>query len=248
MKRSSNSISNSSAISLLLEFAPDTFIPISAKSNIPQPATRNPKPFPMRATPYIMILVVVGFGLLAFFWKPVPRSVILLESEWKDTLLAVNLEKRLEELGIQADSCYLLISKANYQLDYMADSQVIKRYAVVFGDNPVDDKLCQGDRRTPEGTFHIRAAYEHPKWQKFMWIDYPTADSWRKHRQAIADGVIPAGSSIGGEIGIHGVPQGQDYAIPNRFNWTFGCISLQNKDVNELYRFVGVGTKVVIAH
>jgi lipoprotein-anchoring transpeptidase ErfK/SrfK len=28
--------------------------------------------------------------------------------------------------------------------------------------------------------------------------------------------------------------------------WTDGCIALRNKDIDELYTFVGVGTRVVI--
>ena len=34
--------------------------------------------------------------------------------------------------------------------------------------------------------------------------------------------------------------------IEQRSNWTWGCISLKNRDVDELYRFVGDGTLVEI--
>ncbi len=203
----------------------------------------------MRTLFYLLLLLVLGCALLTIFWRPEPFfRQELPQAEPKDSLYAVDLSNRLAYLGLEGKDCYVRIHKSAYQLSFIADSIVVKHYAVVFGENPIDDKLRQGDKCTPEGTFHIRGMREHPKWQKFIWIDYPTADSWKKHRQAIAEGQIPASSNIGGEIGIHGVPYGQDYAIPNRFNWTLGCISMQNKDVNELYPFLSVGTKVAIRH
>ena len=106
--------------------------------------------------------------------------------------------------------------------------------------------LQQGDRRTPEGRFKVRAHYDHAKWRYFIWLDYPNEDSWAKHNAAKASGEITQEASIGGEIGIHGVPEGYDYAIDERMNWTLGCISLRNADLEELIPLVEVGTKIEI--
>ncbi|MFK7971289.1 MAG: murein L,D-transpeptidase family protein [Bacteroidia bacterium] len=165
-------------------------------------------------------------------------------------------EKAAEELTLkqlldtaQVDSSHLFIwikKEACKLMVVSADSQIIKTYPVVFGGNPKDDKLRQGDKCTPEGTFHIRSAYPHDNWRYFAWIDYPTEDSWRKHRKAKAEGRIPQSASIGGEIGIHGVPEGDDYAIEYKIHWTLGCISLTNKDITELFPYIQQGRKVVI--
>ena len=104
----------------------------------------------------------------------------------------------------------------------------------------------QGDRCTPEGTFKVKMKYPHRLWSKFIWIDYPTVESWEKHNKAKAEGKIPKNADIGGNIGIHGVPEGYDYAIDYRQNWTFGCISLKNADIDELYEFVNANTAVKI--
>lgn len=120
----------------------------------------------------------------------------------------------------------------------MADTLALKSYPVVFGFNPVDDKLRQGDGCTPEGVFKIRAKYPNKDWSKFIWIDYPNKDSWKKFQQAKDAGIIPKDASIGGDVGIHGVPKGADYAIDEKQNWTLGCISLKNKDIDEIYNFV----------
>ena len=81
---------------------------------------------------------------------------------------------------------------------------------------------------------------------KFIWIDYPNAASRAKHNDAIKNGLIPADSKIGGEVGIHGVPNNCDYVIDQRQNWTWGCISLKNKDIDELYEVVNSNTLVRI--
>lgn len=79
-----------------------------------------------------------------------------------------------------------------------------------------------------------------------MWIDYPNADSWKKHNAAKQQGKIPKDAKIGGEVGIHGVPDGYDFAIDVKQNWTLGCISLKNKDVIELYEFIFDSTIIEI--
>lgn len=117
---------------------------------------------------------------------------------------------------------------------------------IVLGTVPTGDKRQEGDRKTPEGIFRIRDKYPHPDWSKFVWLDYPTAESWHKHRQAKQLGQIDANATIGGEIGIHGVPAGQDNWIDQGKNWTLGCVSLKNADLEALYPYLSVGTVVEI--
>jgi murein L,D-transpeptidase YafK len=156
------------------------------------------------------------------------------------------LKSLLDSLRIDSKTIKIVIVKSKYELSVWAGSLKLKTYPVVFGLNPVDDKLMQGDKCTPEGLFKIKSKYPHASWSKFIWIDYPIAESWKKHNEAIRKGLIPKSAKIGGEVGIHGVPKGCDYAIDNRQNWTFGCISLKNKDVNEIYEVVRVGTEIEI--
>lgn len=145
---------------------------------------------------------------------------------------------------IDKNKSSILIEKSKYRLTFFYDSQPIKSYPVVFGANPVEDKLKAGDKKTPEGKFKIQDLYPHNPWSKFIWLDYPTKSSWRKHFKAKREGKINWNDSIGSEIGIHGTPD--DGLIENKSNWTFGCISLKNKDVDELYEFVQKGTEVEI--
>ncbi len=162
----------------------------------------------------------------------------------------INSSKPLSELfdqfEIDSKNISILIDKSDYKLAVLHDTIIIKEYPVVFGGNSINDKLMQGDGCTPEGTFYIFSKYPHKSWSKFIWIDYPNNDSRKKHNKAKQDGIIPENASIGGEIGIHGVPKGMDKLIDLKSNWTLGCISLKNDDVNEIYPYITKNTDIII--
>lgn len=147
---------------------------------------------------------------------------------------------------IKRSQIKILIQKSQYRLTIYYQNKPIKSYPVVFGSSPTGDKLREGDMKTPEGILKIRDLYPHPQWSKFIWLDYPNQQSWHKHLQAKQQGIIPLSASIGSAIGIHGVNQNSDYSIDAKNNWTWGCISLKNKDVEEIYSVVTVGTVVQI--
>jgi murein L,D-transpeptidase YafK len=151
----------------------------------------------------------------------------------------------LDSLKINPQTLSFLVVKSKYEMSVWNGSMKIKTYPVVFGTNPVDDKLREGDRCTPEGKFKIKSKYPHASWSKFIWIDYPNADSWKKHNAAKKNGLIPQNATIGGEVGIHGVPEGSDFAIDQKNNWTWGCISLKTKDINEIYPYFNSNSTIV---
>ena len=168
------------------------------------------------------------------------------EAKSKPVGKEASLQAIIADSKTNINSIYFFIDKSDYRLTVMSQKSKLKSFPVVFGRNTKDDKLMQGDGCTPEGWYKIKAVYPHKKWSKFMWIDFPNAQSQKKFNQAVARGVITAATNIGGDIGIHGVPEGMDDMIAKQFNWTLGCISLSNKDVNELYAVAKVGTRVFI--
>ncbi|MEM6299936.1 MAG: L,D-transpeptidase [Bacteroidota bacterium] len=160
----------------------------------------------------------------------------------------LNHEKPLSELleEYPAAEYWIKVDKSEYVLTFMADEVAVKQYKIVLGGNPVDDKRMQGDQCTPEGTFKIRSKYPHKSWSKFIWVDYPNAESWKKFKAAKAAGEIPETAKIGGEIGIHGVPKGSDTVVELGYNWTLGCICLANENVDEIYPHLKKGSRIVI--
>lgn len=141
---------------------------------------------------------------------------------------------------------YIVIDKTKYELSVFDSKGWLVTYPVVFGNNDLRDKLYAGDKKTPEGTFTIVDKKVHAKWDRFMMLDYPTKESYDKFNERKSEGIIPANAQIGGGIGIHGTWPHEDFQIDRMRNWTDGCISMRNKDVEELYNMIPVGTKVMI--
>ena len=141
---------------------------------------------------------------------------------------------------------YIIIDKSDYELKVYDDDGWYATYPVVFGANGLDDKMMEGDRKTPEGTFRIISKRPHEKWHKMMMLDYPTKESWSKFNQRKQNGAIPNSAKIGGGIAIHGTWPNDDFMIDDYRNWTWGCISLKNGDLDDLSSFIPTGTKVMI--
>jgi murein L,D-transpeptidase YafK len=140
----------------------------------------------------------------------------------------------------------IIIDKSDYELSIYDEKGWYATYPVVFGNSSLGDKKMEGDKNTPEGTFHINNKKLHDKWDRFMALDYPTDESREKFSQRKQRGEIPANARIGGGIGIHGTFPHEDFVIDRYKNWTMGCISMKRDDVEEIYQFTPVGTKVTI--
>ena len=147
---------------------------------------------------------------------------------------------------VRKDSLSIHISKSNYMLLVRYRGKVIRSYKAVFGPNPMLNKLVEGDRNTPEGTFKIVTKNAGSKYDRFMGLNYPNDSSYARFNRLKAAGQLPASARIGGDVGIHGIWPGGDDMIQLGIGWTDGCIALKNKDVEELFSIVGVGTKVTI--
>lgn len=141
---------------------------------------------------------------------------------------------------------YIIITKHDYSLTLYDAGGWLVKYPVVFGNKDLGDKMQEGDRETPEGTFTIVSKRPHEKWHKFLMLDYPTAESYEKFKQRKAAGIIPQNAKIGGGVGIHGTWPHEDFAVDRYQNWTEGCISMKNEDVDELFNMIPPGTKVII--
>jgi len=155
-----------------------------------------------------------------------------------------NLSRRTG--GLPEGHIRIVIDKSDYELSVYDDKGWYATYPVVFGNKSLSDKKMEGDRNTPEGHFKIVSKRIHDKWHRFLGIDYPNNESWDKFNRRKRKGEIPSSARIGGGIGIHGTWPHEDYQIDRYYNWTLGCISMKNSDVEEIYNFVPVGTSISI--
>lgn len=141
---------------------------------------------------------------------------------------------------------YLIVDKSDYELSVFDEDGWYATYPVVFGNKDISDKMMEGDRKTPEGSFRITSKRPHEKWHRMLMLDYPNKESWEKFKQRKAQGVIPKSARIGGGIAIHGTWPKDDIVVDDFTNWTNGCVSLKNDDLDELDEILPVGTRVII--
>jgi murein L,D-transpeptidase YafK len=143
---------------------------------------------------------------------------------------------------------FIVIRRSCRTLDLFQWGRLVKSYPVVFGMNPMGPKLYQGDLRTPTGFYMIVEKRVHPRWARFLLLDYPNNHDVQRYSIAMAEGKLPRHENgypdIGGAIGIHGSDKEEMNA--RNVDWTFGCISLTNRDVLELSSLAPVGTPVLI--
>ncbi|PWT77239.1 MAG: hypothetical protein C5B59_04505 [Bacteroidetes bacterium] len=153
--------------------------------------------------------------------------------------------KRLFHRKVEGN-IYIIVSKSDYELKVYDQDGWYATYPVVFGSKSLDDKMMEGDRKTPEGSYHIASKRPHQKWDKMMVLDFPTQIDLAKFKERKTKGLIPKNAKIGGGIAIHGTWPHDDIAVDLYQNWTNGCIALKNEDVDELFDIVQIGTPVTI--
>lgn len=147
---------------------------------------------------------------------------------------------------LNKDSLLVIVNKSKYSLDLYYKRKKIRSYKAVFGPKPMENKKMEGDRCTPEGWFTIKNKNPNSKYNKCMLLNYPNDSSVAAFNRLKAAGVIPQSATIGGDVGIHGIWKNGDDMIELSVGWTDGCIALKNKDIDELYTFIGTGTRVFI--
>ena len=141
------------------------------------------------------------------------------------------------------------VLKKRHQLLVYYKGRLFKTYHAVFGRSlGAGTKLWEGDRRTPEGVYTIIEKHPSRRWEWFLTLNYPNVIDRRRYEQMRDGGVVPIEDGrpvgVGGRIGIHG----SDNPLLNRgdVNWTTGCISVSDQDVDELDKLLPTGTVVII--
>jgi len=140
--------------------------------------------------------------------------------------------------GDRADK--IVVNKSKRELLLSRSGKMIRTYRIALGKNPVGPKLRKGDRKTPEGVYSISGRNAASAYHRSLRISYPNADDRIRARR---QGVDP-----GGDIMIHGLPNGQGYvgASHRLIDWTDGCIAVTDAEIEEIWRLVPDGTPIQI--
>ena len=137
----------------------------------------------------------------------------------------------------------IVIDKVGRELELYHKGEKVDSCRVAFGPNALDDKLHEGDGCTPEGFYKVNWRRDGNKvktsFYKALMLNYPTKQDSLEFIAAKKEGRIGEDvDSPGGNIEIHGC--GSEY------DWTAGCIALDNEDIDRIFPKIKWGTPVTI--
>lgn len=178
--------------------------------------------------------------------------------------LAVLTSAPIQAAAAPRDTYEIQVIKSQRLLLIKHDGKVEKRFRVASGKGGRGDKRMMGDRKTPVGIYRIVELKDSEKFHRFLRLSYPNikdAFYGLKHKLITRpefDAIVAASNSgqippqdtpLGGAIGIHGLgdESGDRLYLHLGSDWTEGCIALTNEQVEEVMRYVDVGTRVVIS-
>lgn len=135
----------------------------------------------------------------------------------------------------------VLVSKSQRRLYLLREDRILKSYPVALGGDPEGHKQREGDSRTPEGRYEIDYKNPNSKFHLALHVSYPNA-----HDRRVAQEL---GVSPGGDIMIHGLPNGYSWAgfVWKNMDWTDGCIAVNNEAIREIWAAVDPGTPIYIS-
>ena len=156
---------------------------------------------------------------------------------------------------------WILINTHTQTLEVRQDRELLKRFGyVAIGHGGVAKIRRMGDGKTPVGTYHVAWINDHSQFDIFFGLDFPNGADLTKAYQSsminrqvydqnmtrVERGAAPMQNTpLGGSIGIHGLGD-RDVNLHRKYNWTDGCIALDNEEIEELAKWVEIGTTVVI--
>ena len=130
---------------------------------------------------------------------------------------------------------YVVVNKSNRRMYLMHHDKVLENYKIKLGFAPIGHKTFEGDGRTPEGLYLVDRRNPNSRFHLSLGISYPNELDRAKAEEM--------GKKPGGDIFIHGQESPRK---KNRKDWTWGCISVNNKEIEQIYSMVNNGTPIAI--
>ncbi|MEZ5571098.1 MAG: L,D-transpeptidase [Halioglobus sp.] len=155
-------------------------------------------------------------------------------------------------LSVDTDHLSIVVMQGDHEVEVFDN--------IAIGSSGPSLTKRRDDGTTPLGEFTITEIRRSERFKLFMALNYPnlehTERAWQEHRIDASEyralrydldrGRPPSqNTSLGGQLGIHGVGRG-DMKVHESVNWTEGCIAVTNEQLQELAKWVVVGTRVVV--
>ncbi|WP_099824962.1 L,D-transpeptidase family protein [Oceaniglobus indicus] len=130
------------------------------------------------------------------------------------------------------------VFKGQRVMHLMHNDRRLESYKFDLGFAPVGHKQVEGDGRTPEGVYFIDRRNPKSRFHLSIGVSYPN-EADRANAKAL-------GKSPGGDIFIHGRGPFYKKKKNRKKDWTWGCISVSDKEMEEIYSMIQTGTTIVI--
>jgi L,D-peptidoglycan transpeptidase YkuD (ErfK/YbiS/YcfS/YnhG family) len=166
--------------------------------------------------------------LVPIFNRYTDKTFIEKWRRWVDEATAESREK-----GTPA----IVVSKIDRRLTIYKRGKPFKTYEIGIGRNGLSDKLLAGDGATPEGSYRVIKKLSRSRYRKALLLDYPNDEDRKEFLRLKKMGLIPKKAGMGGLIEIHG---------GGKEGMTYGCVSLENRHMDEVFESVPLGTPVAI--
>lgn len=134
----------------------------------------------------------------------------------------------------------IVVEKAKRIMTLYSGKKPFKSYRIALGGEPRGPKERQGDHKTPEGVYKVDRRNAKSSYHRALHVSYPNEQDRKRAR---TQGVSP-----GGDIMIHGLPNGQGWLGASHvlYDWTDGCIAVTNAEIEEIWKLIPDGTVVEI--
>lgn len=152
-------------------------------------------------------------------------------AKWQNWVNETIEESKIENIPA------IIVSKIDRKLILYKNGKTYRSYPIALGKNGFKDKLHAGDMATPEGRYRIIKKLSKSRFHKALLINYPNEDDRKNFYSARKKGLVPGKVGIGGLIEIHG---------GGKEGMTYGCVAMENHQIDELFELVNVGTPVAI--
>lgn len=144
----------------------------------------------------------------------------------------------VEDRAAKADQ--VIVVKSQRTLTLLSQGKVLRTFKVALGGTPVGAKEQEGDHKTPEGHYILDRRNPKSRFYKSIHVSYPNDQDKQRASQS--------GVSAGGDIMIHGLPNGFGWlgATHRNMDWTDGCVAVTNGEMDEIWELVSDGTPIEI--
>jgi len=135
---------------------------------------------------------------------------------------------------------HILVDKSDHAMWAFREGKQVRKFRIALGFGGLGPKHKQGDGRVPEGQYLITAHNDASAYHLSLRIGYPTP--------AQIEAADQAGVNPGGDIMIHGLPNGSIHVGSRHVlrDWTAGCIGLTDREIDWLFDAVPDGTPIEI--